>query len=258
MVLLNVPLFVLAITVDFIHALATPPLHHPTTGLSEVTGWTHFLNASAPLINTTQDFYELSDLHNGTIRIDRVNGHSIVIEHVSRAQIATLAPGSPLDVMAESVFPDLQVDKAALKESLTGAADLIEGFEDGSLTYQPLAEKNGGSVVTGGVSKILIDSGKVEGDSSLVAEEKIADCYLSGLILGPHISTRLRTTGSAQGPATNDLQTHCTTGKDHSTSYKALRESNCDVYLVVSSCTLATKPEPCGSRICVFFACVPN
>ncbi|KAK4575179.1 hypothetical protein LTR86_001031 [Recurvomyces mirabilis] len=174
MVLLNILLFVLAITVEFIHALATPPLHHPTAGLSEVTGWTHFLNASAPLINTTQDFYELSDLHNGTIRIDRVNGQNIVIEHVSRAQIATLAPGSPLDVLTESVFPGLNVDKAALKESLTGAADLIKGFEDGSLRYKPLAEKNGGRVGTGGVSKVLIEGDKVEGNSSMVADEKIA------------------------------------------------------------------------------------
>ncbi|KAK5107914.1 hypothetical protein LTR62_000574 [Meristemomyces frigidus] len=172
---LNIPLSTLLLVAT---ALSSPSHPTITTGKSDITKWTCTLSSQVPTISTKLQLLDLGNAYNGTIRVDRVAGVNMVIEHQSSTQVAAIAPGELHD-MVESVIPGLKVQPEVLAEQSKAADDMIAAMANGTFTYTPFNLDDFGSKGTVGGDKhhffdtAKSDTGAIE-PSKLVTDSKIA------------------------------------------------------------------------------------
>ncbi|KAK5107913.1 hypothetical protein LTR62_000573 [Meristemomyces frigidus] len=115
-----------------------------TTGTSDITGWNCTLSTEImPIISTKEELLELSLTYNGTVRIDRVAGINMVIEHRTATQVATLS-GS-LDALASSVLSSINVSLQTLDSYVKLADEQIAALDNGTYNYDPFRKSATGA-----------------------------------------------------------------------------------------------------------------
>lgn len=57
---------------------------------SELYDWYYQLDNTAPMVSTIDQVVDVSTAYNGTVRVERINGTMMIIDHAQMKQVATL------------------------------------------------------------------------------------------------------------------------------------------------------------------------
>jgi hypothetical protein len=91
------------------------------------------LDATAPVISEMSQLHDLADAFNGTVRVDRVHGVNMVVDHRTSSQVGTL--GGTLDQLASNIPTPDPLDPSDRNTLLQEADEIMAQLDSGAIKY---------------------------------------------------------------------------------------------------------------------------